>query len=212
MGNADVASERPVRHVTIAKPFAVSVQEVSQGEFRLFCERTGRTCPAQPWSGDDYPVVEVTWADAHAYVEWLSKASGHPYRLPSEAEWEYAARAGHTGLFPSGDSLSPADVYYSATSTLTSPAPRSKHFNANDWHLLNMVGNVREWVEDSWSPNLETSPTDGSARADHDPHIGVVRGGAYADLKQKLRLSTREPLSRDSHDGLTGIRLVRVLD
>ncbi len=209
MGDGEVPSERPVHRVTIAHPFAMSVYEVSQGEFRQYCRATGRACPSQPWAADDYPVVEVSWNDARDYARWLSQATGQIYRLPTEAEWEYAARAGRTGLYPSGDSLSPTDAYFSMAETLTAPARRSQPFNANAWRLLHMVGNVREWVQDTWSPSFSGAPSDGSAWQDGRGDIKVVRGGCYADRALDLRLTTRGPLSADARDRLTGIRIVR---
>jgi formylglycine-generating enzyme required for sulfatase activity len=209
MGNAEAASERPVLQVSIARPFAISVQEVSQEEFRLYCQKSGKPCAEQPWSGDDYPVVRVSWRDAREYTQWLSQATGERYRLATEAEWEYAARAGQTGLFPSGDSLSPTDAYFSTGARLAAPARRNQVFNANAWRLLHMVGNVREWVEDTWSPTLSDTPTDGSAKSGGDPDQRVVRGGSYADGRATLRLTTREHLGAGTRDELTGIRIVR---
>jgi formylglycine-generating enzyme required for sulfatase activity len=209
MGNSAEADERPVHHVSIGAPFAMSTYEVSQAEYRTFCERTGGTMPAQPWDGDDYPVVKVSWNDAQEFVRWLSSATGEHYRLPTEAEWEYAARAGVTGLFPSGDTLSPTDAWFStAKQRLDMPARRNQQFNRNKFQLLHMVGNVREWVQDAWVTHYDGAPTDGSARtADGDVH--VVRGGAYVDSATKLRLTTRENLGASTTDTLTGIRVVR---
>ena len=209
MGSGESAAEGPVHQVTLVHDFAMSAYEVSQSEFQLYCRASGRDCPAQPWSRADDPVVNVSWRDAQGYAKWLSGATHQRYRLPTEAEWEYAARAGRTGLYPSGDTLSPTDAYFSMGQTLTAPAPRSMRFNANAWHLMHMVGNVREWVEDAWNPNFAGAPADGSARTQGESGIKVVRGGCYADPAIKLRLTTREPLAADGHDQCTGIRLVR---
>jgi formylglycine-generating enzyme required for sulfatase activity len=208
MGNRDSAAESPVHRVTLVHAFAMSAYEVSQAEFQLYCRTAGKTCPQQPWRRDDDPVVNVSWQDAQDYAKWLSAATHQRYRLPTEAEWEYAARAGRTGLYPSGDSLSQTDAYFSMGETLSAPAPRSMRFNANAWHLMHMVGNVREWVEDGWSSTLAGAPDDGSAQQG-DPGTKVVRGGCYADSAVKLRLTTREPLAADTRDRCTGIRLVR---
>lgn len=209
MGNSEVAEERPVHRVTLSYDFAMSVYEVSQSEFQLYCRKAGKVCPPQPWNRGDDPVVNVSWNSAQDYVRWLSRATHQKYRLPTEAEWEYAARAGQTGLYPSGHSLSPTDAYFSMGATLTAPAPRSMRFNANAWHLMHMVGNVREWVADAWSPTFSGAPVDGSARERGAPGIRVVRGGCYADPAIKLRLTTREPLPANTRDRCTGIRLVR---
>jgi len=209
MGNGDAPAESPVHRVTLTHDFAMSAYEVSQSEFQLYCRTVGKDCPQQPWTRGDYPVVNVSWREAQDYAKWLSAATHHRYRLPTEAEWEYAARAGRTGLYPSGDSLSPTDAYFSMGQTLSTPAPRSMRFNANAWHLMHMVGNVREWVEDAWSPTFAGAPDDGSARSQGDPGMKVVRGGCYADPAIKLRLTTREALAADTRDRCTGIRLVR---
>ena len=209
MGNGELAVEGPVHRVTLAYEFAMSVYEVSQSEFQLYCRTTGKACPRQPWTRSDDPVVNVSWHDAQDYARWLSLATRQRYRLPTEAEWEYAARAGAQGLYPSGDSLSPTDAYFSMGAILTAPAPRSMRFNANAWHLMHMVGNAREWVADAWNPSFSGAPADGSARTQGEAGSKVVRGGCYADQAIKLRLTTREPLPADTRDPCTGIRLVR---
>lgn len=209
MGSGESPAEGPVHRVTLSHVFAMSVYEVSQSEFQLYCRAAGKECPQQPWSRGDDPVVNVSWEDASDYAQWLSQATHQRYRLPTEAEWEYAARAGQTGLYPSGNTLSPTDAYFSIGATLTAPAPRSMRFNANGWHLMHMIGNAREWVQDAWSPTFDGAPADGSARQEGKPGIKVVRGGCYADPAIRLRLSTREALAADTRDACTGIRLVR---
>lgn len=209
MGSDAAPTEQPIHRVTIREPFAISVHEVSQAEFRAYCEDTGRSCAAQPWAGDDYPVVNVSWQDARAYVEWLSNATGSRYHLPSEAQWEYAARAGQRGLVPSGDTLSPTDAHYSMRTALTAPAPRSQKFNDNGFRLMHMLGNLREWVEDGWVENFDDAPSNGAAVSSSANNIRVARGGSYADTAAKLRLSMREGLTADTRDTLTGFRVLR---
>jgi formylglycine-generating enzyme required for sulfatase activity len=211
MGSTATAEEQPVHRVTIREPFAISVYEVSQGEFRQFCEQTNRTCATQPWSGDDYPVVNVSWDDAHAYAEWLTSVTHHRYSLPTEAQWEYAARAGQTGLFPGGDALSPTDAHYSMVAKQTAAARRAEKFKANAFRLVHVVGNVREWVEDGWSPNLSSAPADGSAAKAMQAATRVARGGSYTDGAARLRLSMREGLPAGTRDTTTGFRIVREL-
>ena len=209
MGSTVARSEQPIHRVSIREPFAISVHEISRGEFQLYCEETGRSCAAQPWSGDDYPVVNVSWQDARAYAEWLSSKTGFRYRLPSEAEWEYAARAGQSGLVPGGDTLSPTDAHYSMLTNLTAPAPRSQKFNDNAFRLMHTLGNVREWVEDGWVEGFTGAPSDGTAVSSSANDMRVVRGGSYADSAAKLRLSVREGLPSDTRDALTGFRVLR---
>lgn len=212
MGSTAAAEEQPIHHVTIGQPFAVSVYEVSQGEFRQFCEATHRPCTQQPWSGDDYPVVEVSWDDARAYTDWLSSVTQHHYGLPTEAQWEYAARAGSTGLYPNGDStLSPTDANYSVSKLQTVAARRSERFNANAFRLMHTLGNVREWVQDAWVQNYKGAPDDGTAVRSTQGAMRVARGGSYADGASRLRLSLREGLAPGTRDVTTGFRIVREL-
>ncbi len=211
MGSTVTATEGPVHAVTLRKPFGISVYEVSQAEFRTYCQRPGHTCAPQPWTGDDYPVVNVSLSDAHAYAEWLSATTGQHYRLPTEAEWEYAARAGQTGLYPSGDSLAATDAWFALHGAPTGAARRSQQFNRNAFRLYHMIGNVREWVDDVWSGNFEGAPADGSARTTGQSGVHAVRGGSYVDNSAKLRLSTREPLADSTRDAVTGLRIVREL-
>jgi formylglycine-generating enzyme required for sulfatase activity len=212
MGSTAAPEEQPVHRVTMRAPFAISVYEVSQGEFKQFCGRTDRSCPKQPWSGDDYPIVNVTWEDAREYAEWLSSVTHHRYSLPSEAQWEYAARAGRTGLVPNGDALSPTDAHYSMLAKQAAAAPRSQKFNANAFKLMHTLGNVREWVEDAWTPSFAGAPSDGAAAAAaQSASQRVARGGSYADGPTRLRLSLREGLPAGTRDATTGFRIVREL-
>jgi len=211
MGSTVTAEEQPVHRVTIREPFAISVYEVSQGEFKQFCEQTSRTCATQPWTGDDYPVVNVSWDDARAYTEWLTSVTHHRYSLPTEAQWEYAARAGQTGPFPGGDALSPTDAHYSMVAKQTAAARRAEKFKANAFRLVHVVGNVREWVEDAWSANFSGAPADGSAEKTAQAATRVARGGSYTDGAARLRLSMREGLPAGTRDTTTGFRIVREL-
>lgn len=202
MGSTAAAEEQPVHRGTIRAPFAISIYEVSQGEFKQFCEQTNRPCTQQPWTGDDYPVVNVSWDEARAYTDWLSNVTHRRYSLPTEAQWEYAARAGRTGLFPSGDALSPTDAHYTVLNKQTSAVRRRQKFNANAFRLVHTIGNVREWVEDAWSPTFISSPS---------TTLRVVRGGSYTDGASRLRLSMREGLAPSTRDTTTGFRIVREL-
>ncbi|HTU66919.1 MAG TPA: SUMF1/EgtB/PvdO family nonheme iron enzyme [Steroidobacteraceae bacterium] len=211
MGSRQIAVEEPVHRVTIARPFAIAENETSQSEYQAFCTQTKRECAAQPWQGDDYPVVRVSWQDARDYAAWLSSVSGRNYRLATEAEWEYAARGGTAALYPSGEALAQTDAVYTVTERLTTPWPRSRKINANAFRLYHTIGNVREWVEDAWAPGYAGAPADGAARRGAESAPRVVRGGAYADTAPKLRFTTRESLDPATRDTTTGFRLVREL-
>ena len=211
MGSTAAAEEQPVHRVTIHEPFAISVYEVSQGDFKQFCENTKRACAPQPWVGDDFPAVSVSWDDARAYAEWLSSVTHHRYSLPTEAQWEYAARAGQAGPFPGGSSLSPTDAHYSILAKQTTAARRSQKFNANAFRLVHTVGNVREWVEDTWVQSFAGASNDGSASKSAPGGLRVARGGSYADGAARLRLSMREGLPANTRDSTTGFRIAREL-
>jgi formylglycine-generating enzyme required for sulfatase activity len=210
MGSNEAPEERPVVTIHIAKPFGVSVYEVLQADYRVFCQATDRTFPVQPTGGDDLPIVNVSWNDARAYTAWLTSVTGSHYRLPTEAEWEYAARAKQKGLYPQGDQLSPTDAHYTTAARPAGLAARTERFNRNGFRLYHTIGNAREWVQDRWSASHEGTPTDGSARdPGGDGGTRVVRGGAFTDTAAKLRLSTREQMDADAHDAVTGFRVVR---
>ncbi|GEM_PF-773725 len=201
----DAPHAAPAHKVTIPHNFAMALYEVSSGEFEAFCKATGRSCPPQPWKGADYPVVNVSWADAVAYTEWLSKSTGHSYRLPTEAEWEYAARAGTTTRYPFGDELLPTHARFSYQGPVDSPLPRSdRSINRNNFKLYHMIGNVREWVQDGWHDGYQGAPTDGKA---WEGGGHTVRGGCYRDRAEALTSASREAGPAQGDD-CTGFRVV----
>jgi formylglycine-generating enzyme required for sulfatase activity len=209
MGGTRSPAEQPPHAVTLARPFAMSVFEVAHSEYQPFCRETGRGCPAPLRPGVDDPVVGVSRQDAQAYTQWLSKATGQRYRLPSEAEWEYAARAGSTSEYPSGDEILPSDARYASDSPL---AAHDRSVNRNRFRLYHMLGNVREWVADGWHGDYQGgAPADGRARPAEGRSQGVVRGGSYADDASRLRPAARTPVDPGERDSRTGFRVVREL-
>lgn len=209
MGGSD-AAEQPAHEVTIAKAFAMSVHEVTFGEYQQFCENTGKTCPDQPWTGKDYPVVNVSWPDAVAYTNWLSEKTGRAYRLPSEAEWEYAARGGTTTIYPFGDEIDFSFAVFSYRSKLNSPLPKTdRSINRNSFRLYHIIGNVREWVADYWNASYAGAARDASARTDGDSSRRVIRGGSYNDPAEELRSGARVSLPAGSADRYTGFRVIQ---
>ena len=124
--------------------------------------------------------------DAKAYVEWLSRRTGRDYRLPTEAEWEYAARAGTAGPYHTGSRLGPDRANYSGGGT--KPAGS---YPPNAFGLHDMPGNVWEWVEDCWNPSHAGAPVDGSARLSGDCNWRVLRGGSWLNGPESLRSTTR---------------------
>ncbi len=203
--------EQPRHTVRLERPFAIAVFEVSGAEFAQFCTATHTVCPAQPWRDPALPVVNVSWAAATAYTQWLSKASGANYRLPSEAEWEYAARAGSTTPYPFGSEILPTHARYSFKNLVTTPVPANdRSVNRNEFKLYHMLGNVREWVQDGWQATYGNAGSDGRAQPGGDGRQ-VARGGSYADRGAALRSAARVPLAANG-DQFTGFRVVREID
>ena len=174
-------SEGPQHRVTISRPFAVGKYPVTVGQFASFVAATGHDAgnhwrdppPAGFAQTDAHPVVSVSWDDAKAYVNWLSARSGQQYRLLTEAEWEYVARAGTTTAYHFGETISPSQANYKRTVEVGS-------YPANAFGLHDVHGNVWEWVEDCWHNNYNGAPSDGSAwTSDCDePWKRVLRGGS----------------------------------
>jgi len=208
MGSSDDKISSPVHPVKIAEPFALSVYEITVGEFRRFCVDKARQCGSLSTRDDD-PVVGVTWQDATEYSAWLSAKTGVIYRLPSEAEWEYAARAGTTTRYPFGDDINQAQAVF-AVAGVTGPMERSKSVVPNDFGLKHMVGNVREWVADIWAPSYADAPADGHARSG-DGTQRVTRGGAYSDSKKDVTSAARLPEDAGVGNAQTGFRVLREL-
>ena len=172
--------EKPVHEVRIAS-FEMSKYEVTFEEYDRFTDATGRErTDDKGWGRGRRPVIEVSWFDAMAYTQWLSSQTGKIYRLPSESEWEYAARAGTETMFSWGN-----DPGYNRANCegcgsrwddkQTAPVGS---FEANRWGLYDMHGNVQEWVQDCWHGSYRGAPTDGSAWVEICSGR-VVRGGSW---------------------------------
>ena len=206
------AEEQPRREVSIDYPLAIGMFEVSYAELDAFCAASGRDCPAQPWPEPDLPAVNVSRATAEAYTAWLTEITGAQYRLPSEAEWEYAARGGRDTPYPFGDGVLPTDARFSYSKQETRPlAANDRSLNRNDFRLFHIAGNVREMTRDGWREDYTAAPTDGSAVATTGGDV-VARGGSYADAGDKLRSAARARVAAASGDRYTGLRVVRLLE
>jgi formylglycine-generating enzyme required for sulfatase activity len=204
MGQADDPMASPVHRQVIERPFAIGTHEISVAEFERYCAAAGVTCPERRWSSGQYPIVDVTWAQAVAYTNWLTEATGATYRLPTEAEWEYAARAGTTDLYPFGESVSPAYARFDTGLRTLSPLPNDDRTTRyNGFRLWHLAGNVREWTVDVWRGRYD---------GDGDPGMRTVRGGSYAEPADRLRSAARTGESVDYFDTKTGFRVVRELD
>jgi formylglycine-generating enzyme required for sulfatase activity len=221
MGSPDNEKDRsdnegPQHEVTIIKPFAASRTEVTFDEWDA-CVSSGGCNKYKPsdegWGRGRRPVIHVSWADSKAYANWLSKMTGKQYRLLTEAEWEYAARAGHQSRFSFGDDEALLEQYawYNRNSEKETQPVGEKVANA--FGLFDMQGNVYEWVEDRWHDNYEGAPPDGTAWAkDGNESRRVYRGGSWGNSAKILRPAYRmydDPVVREND---RGFRLARTLN
>ena len=209
-------SEEPQHLVRIAKPFAVSKSELTFDEWDTCVNYDG--CPQSVadsgWGHGQQPLINVTWGDAQHYVAWLSKMTGKPYRLLTEAEYEFAARAGATTAYSWGDDIGKDKANCKGCGSQwdnTQTAPIGS-FAANGFGLFDMVGNVWEWVEDCVKDNYDGAPTDGSAWIEGgDCKNRMVRGGSWNNTPVNLRAANRVATSTGFRDNLLGFRVARTL-
>jgi formylglycine-generating enzyme required for sulfatase activity len=206
--------EGPQHEVTIAKPFAVGRTVVTFSEWDV-CAAAG-ACPKAPdsgFGGGDRPVINVSWDDAQQYAAWLSRISGKTYRLLTEAEWEYAARAASETRFSFGDDEMLLDQYawYNRNSDgKTQPVGKKA---ANAFGLHDVHGNVFEWVEDLWHEDYQGAPMDGSVwEKDGDKVQCVARGGSWVSAPKFLRSASRGMAFSNQRSSILGFRLARTLN
>ena len=210
-GNSLNYDEVP-RHAVSIPAFAISQYEVTFAEYDRFARATGRRLPYdEGWGRDDRPVVNVSWSDAQAYTRWLSKQTGKSYRLPSEAEWEYATRAGSTSNFwwQDANENRPANCFNCGSNWDGARTAPVGSFTANGFGLYDMAGNVQEWTADCYHGSYQGAPVDGSAWAQGGCDMRVVRGGAYTSPLDSLRSAKRSQYSQDARLDNLGFRVVR---
>jgi formylglycine-generating enzyme required for sulfatase activity len=226
MGSLEVEAERShfesPKHQACVKSFHIGKYEVTFDEYDRYARATGQALPEDNgWGRGKRPVINVTWHDATAYAGWLSQQTGKLYRLPSEAEWEYAARAGTSAIFSTGECVNTKLANYDGrtrysqyTDKTASYAGQTKEvggFPANAWGLHDLLGNVWEWTADCWHDSYQRAPSQGSAW--EGPEIAcearVVRGGAWNSGPSSLRSAARYYWNATQHYADTGFRLVQ---
>lgn len=251
-------SERPAHYVRFDRGFAMSRTEVTVDQFRRFVASTGYRSTAtrrgysmvyEPRGGNfvrrngidwrhgydgreargDMPVLHVSARDADAYAEWLGDRSGHRYRLPSEAEFEYAMRAGSQSRYPWGEGAPPPgtgnftgehdrgpggrrwnNAFMDYDDGWWGPAPVAS-FDPNAFRLHDVAGNVSEWVADCWHDGYRRAPADGDAWVNPGCRTRVMRGGAWASAPAQTRSAWRAPADADTTNARLGFRVVRDL-
>jgi len=208
--------EGPRHRVTIAKPFAVGKFEVTFAEWDA-CVAAGGCNGHHPddrgWGRGRYPVINVSWTDAKSYVSWLSRKTGKRYRLLSESEWEYVARAGTTTRYAWGNDIGPNKANCGGCGSQwdnrqTAPVGR---FGANRFGLHDVHGNVWEWVEDCSNESYAGAPSDGKAWTSGDCNRRVLRGGSWVSSPWIVRSAIRDRSVSGYRIDYDGFRIARTL-
>lgn len=207
------SEELPRTEVTL-RGFSISKYEITFKEYQDFARASGRAVPDdRGWGKGNRPVINVTWNDADAYAQWLTSETGKQYRLPSEREWEYAARAGSENLYGWGDSLETGRANCAVCGTQwdnqsTSPAGS---FPPNAFGLHDMIGNAMEWTRSCYHPNYQGMPATGQDWEENaDCSRRMVRGSAYNTYEKDLRVSNRLKYNPNASSENLGFRVVRV--
>jgi formylglycine-generating enzyme required for sulfatase activity len=215
MGSLENDYYFPQRRVTIPQPFAVGKFEITTREWTACLEAGG--CKHRPggMGANERPVDSVNWSDAQQYVTWLSLKTDRPYRLLSEAEWEYAARAGTMTPFSTGKCIGPRQAHFNFTHTYDDACPTSGDYSEsavpvggyapNRWGLHDMHGNVWEWVQDCYGMSYLGAPVDGSALDVPRCPQRVTRGGSWSD--RPIPVYGRMSLDAKRRDTHTGFRV-----
>lgn len=232
--------EGPAHEVSVTRPFAIGRYAVTVAEFTAFADTAGHEVPDElltdelgrwairerrsfrnPGFAQDgsHPVVGVSWLDADAYARWLAGHTGAPYRLPSEAEWEYAARAGTTTPFWWGDRITTDDANYDGDWVYDGGAPGVRRgrtvpvdcFRPNPWGLHQVSGNVWEWCADTWVAGYDDGPFDERPRTGGGTGSRVLRGGSWLNGPWNLRSAMRLGDPEDFRHPTFGLRVARDL-
>ena len=206
--------QKPRHEVSITRPFAIGRFEVTFDEWDACVDQKG--CDQSPndleWGRGRNPVINVSWLDAQKYIKWLSDKTGQTYRLPTEAEWEYAARAGSRKAYFWGTSIGANN----ANCRDCSPDPFSQtrpvgSYGANSFGVFDTSGNIAEWVDDCWNDNYRGAPDDGSAWLAGDCRRRVLRGGSFDSTAFQVQTSWRFRYDADVPYYSNGFRVVREL-
>ncbi|MCB1777143.1 MAG: formylglycine-generating enzyme family protein [Candidatus Competibacteraceae bacterium] len=209
-------SEGPQREVHIAQPFALGAYAVTFDDYDRYCDAMKQMKPSDAgWGRGNRPVINVSWDDARAYCAWLSKQTGRVYRLPSEAEWEYACRAGVDTPFHFGVCISTDQANFDGAFTYNDSKEGQDRqqtvpvgtFSPNAFGLYEMHGNIWEWCQDAWHDDYDGALTDGSAWEADETGVRVVRGGSWADLPGGARSAARDLNFPDARSVSLGFRV-----
>lgn len=217
------------RHATmVTQPFALGVYPITAAEFERFRHATEWFLrPELIWHKGQYPVINIRMADIKLYLRWLSEETGHTYRLPTEIEWEYAARAGTSTPFYHGEDVSCREVHFNPLFPYKEsinkgpwfiprcfPSPKASEVGIripNAWGLHDMHGNVWEFTNSHWTSSHIHANRDGSPPRSVDPAWYVTKGGSWFDPAVRARSAARKKRYLDELDTNLGFRVVREL-
>jgi formylglycine-generating enzyme required for sulfatase activity len=212
--NGSDPSERPAHKVSLHTPYAIGKFEVTVDQWDQ-CVKA-EVCPNVPseaGSSGNQPMRDVSWDEAQLYLKWLSTVSGKPYRLPTEAEWEYAARGGTTSKYWWGDEMKAGNSSCKGCGLpwQEDRPPPVGSFSANQFGLHDMNGSVWEWVADCWHPSYKGAPGDGSAWAEPSCQSRVIRGGSWREDGSYMMSTTRFKYDASVRQSQNGFRVARSL-
>jgi formylglycine-generating enzyme required for sulfatase activity len=206
--------ERPLHRVTV-KEFLIGTQEVNFAQYDTFARATGQPLPDDAgWGRGDRPVINVTWDEANAFAAWLNEKTGRHFQLPTEAQWEYAARAGSTSAHWWGNAIGTGNANCQECTSrwqgkMTAPVGS---FSANRFGLFDMHGNVYEWCLDRRHDTYKGAPVDGSAWLEGAAKERIQRGGSFKDYAQDITSSARSWIDPARRQNNCGFRLVLQAD
>jgi hypothetical protein len=204
--------EKPIHQITFDHNFEIAKTPVTFEEYDLYCEDVNiEKSDDRGWGRGKRPVINVSWEDAQAYCKWLSKKTDKEYRLPTEAEWEYACRAGTTTKWSFGDDESKLEEYAWYDKNSNSKTHEVATKKENPWGLFDMHGNVWEWCEDDGVDNYNDIPRDGTAYKKNKDSNKVLRGGSWVNNASFTRSAYRVRWNPDIRSSIRGFRLLRTL-
>ena len=215
MGDASAKASSPVHNVQM-RSFAIGKYLITRGDYAAFVADSNYSASIA-WrtprfhQTDSDPVVNISWPDAQAFAQWLSNKTHQHFRLPSEAEWEYAARAGTATRYNWGEEAGSnrADCHNCGSRWDDDSTAPVGSFAANPWGLYDMAGNVGEWVQDCYNADYQQAPGDGSAWTAGDCKYRVVRGGSWSDPAENMGSAYRDSNMPDFRYPTVGFRLIR---
>jgi formylglycine-generating enzyme required for sulfatase activity len=212
MGSTRDPSERPTHRVAVGT-FALGKFEVTHREWRACVAAGACTLKPNPSADERLPMMNVSWDDATQFAAWLAQLTGKPYRLPTETEWEYAARAGTSTPFPWGPQPGVAQIDCSGCGTArdTRLPALAGSFPPNPWGLQDMLGGVAEWVEDCWHKSYDGAPANGSAWTTPRCSQHVLRGGSWKNPPADVTVSARNFYDASVRYAANGLRVAVAL-